>query len=322
MVVWPYSYSTTQTGTVEFTIGKGQTLGATAKLLADRGLIMSRYLFVGYALFSGNEKTFKAGRYAIPERTSIKDLVDMFSGGLSESEDTEVTIPEGSNIADIAKILAKAGLIKEKDLLKPETLGLEGYLFPDTYRFEPDQILSGGTELKNSVNAEEIIQKMRDNFNKKTDDLFTGRFTGKDDSGGERQAVIIASILEKEVKTEKDMKLVAGIIEKRLELGMPLELDATVTYGVCLEKFIAGQYCDVSLANIVDNIPVDSAYNTYKRRGLPIGPISNPGLAALRAALNPQPNDYLYYLSAKDGTTIFSKTAAEHQRARQKYLNK
>ena len=86
---------------------------------------------------------------------------------------------------------------------------------------------------------------------------------------------------------------------------MPLELDAAVAYGVCYPKFLSGKYCDASLANIVDNIPVDSVYNTYKRRGLPIGPISNPGLSAIRAALNPQPSDYLFYLSAKDGTTIF-----------------
>jgi UPF0755 protein len=101
---------------------------------------------------------------------------------------------------------------------------------------------------------------------------------------------------------------------------MPLEIDATVAYGVCYAEFLVGRYCDTSLANIVDNILVDSAYNTYKRRGLPAGPISNPGLRAIKAALNPQPSDYIFYLSAKDGTTIFSRTAAEHEQARRKYL--
>src|SRR4030042_2619695 len=99
---------------------------------------------------------------------------------------------------------------------------------------------------------------------------------------------------------------------------MPLQIDATVTYGACYPKFLVGQYCDVSLANIIDNLKVGTSYNTYANKGLPAGPISNPGLVAIEAVLNPEKSDYLYYLFAKAGTTIFSKTAAEHERARNK----
>ena len=160
----------------------------------------------------------------------------------------------------------------------------------------------------------EIIKKMWENFEEKTRGLTITP-----------QAVIVASMLEKEVRKAEDMALVAGIIYKRLELGMPLQIDATVAYGSCLNIWTSQvqRTCDVTEINLIENIKIDSPYNTYTRKGLPLGPISNPGLRALNAALNPVASDYLYYLSARDdGRTIFSKTAEEHQLNRKKYLLK
>ncbi len=310
-----------ETENAEFIIEDGQSLSATARLLAERDLILNRYLFVSYAIFTGNEKQFKAGRYLLPSSVSTYRLVEIFSSGQSEPDDIEATIPEGTNVAGIDRIFTEAGLIKAGDILgynfkRGGALVQEGFLFPDTYRFPFADNLSESSPDR----LREIISKMRENFEVKTREFFTGRFAGEGGADRGYRTIIIASMLEKEVKTEEDMRLVAGIIEKRLKLGMPLEIDATVAYGVCYPEFLAGRYCDVSLANIVDNIPVDSGYNTYRRKGLPIGPISNPGLRAIGAALNPKPSDYLFYLSAKDGTTIFSRTGAEHERARQKYL--
>lgn len=203
--------------------------------------------------------------------------------------DVRVTIPEGTNLADIERIINGAGVTLQDRLLTAENLVLEGTLFPDTYRFD------------RKSSAVDIIVRMR----KDTQD---------------RRTLIIASLLEREVRTESDMRIVAGIIEKRLKAGMALQIDASVAYGVCLPKFTAGIYCDVSKTNLVDNLKRDTAYNTYTRAGLPAGPISNPGLKALRAAGNPQASDYWYYLSASDGTTIFSKTLDEHNAAKRKYL--
>ncbi len=305
MIVLPYPlFSSVPAEGTAFVIEKGESLGAVAHSLADQNLVMSRYLFVAYAIFTGQERKFQAGEYIIPPRPSIGELVGAFAEGRGASEDITVTVPEGTNLADLGKILSKSGLpVKTENFLGPDMLKLEGYLFPDTYRFKP------GTE------AKEIVQVMRDNFDEKVRQTYPTVLESR-----LRRTIIIASILEKEVRNQRDMKLVAGIIEKRLSKNMSLEIDATVTYGVCYPKFLTGQYCDVSMANIIDNLKVGTPYNTYANKGLPAGPISNPGLTAIEAALNPEKSDYLYYLSAPDGTTIFSKTAAEHARARSKYL--
>ncbi len=305
MIVLPHPlFSNVPAEGTAFIIEKGESLGAIAHSLADQNLVMSRYLFVAYAIFTGQERNFKAGEYVIPPRPSIGGLVNIFAGGKGESGDISVTVPEGTNLADLGKILSKSGLsVKAEDFLGPDMLKVEGYLFPDTYRFKP------GSQVG------EITEAMRNNFDEKVRQAHPTIFESR-----LQRIVIIASILEKEVRNQRDMRLVAGIIEKRLARNMPLEIDATVTYGVCYPKFLAGQYCDVSLANIVDNLKVNTLYNTYRNMGLPAGPISNPGLAAIEAALNPEKSDYLYYLSAPDGTTIFSKTAAEHEKARNKYL--
>jgi len=160
---------------------------------------------------------------------------------------------------------------------------MEGYLFPDTYLFLP------------FAETEQIIGTMTDNFKKKAGDV------GKD-------IVIMASLIEKEVPDIGDRKIVSGILWKRLKLGMALQVDAVFPYITGKQKVLS------------DDLKIDSPYNTYLHKGLPPGPISNPGLDAVEAAKNPQETSYLYYLSGKDGKTHFAKTFAEHLKNKEKYL--
>ncbi len=290
---------------VEFRIVQGDGSAKVARLLAEQGLVRSRYLFIGYTILTGKEKDFKAGRYLLSKSMNIPEVVRIFSEGKAEPEGILVTIPEGLNSGEIVGLLRKnfEGL-KISGFQKNE-----GYLFPDTYYLENQK---SKIEDQNKGAEEIIIKKLKDNFAEKTEGLKVTL-----------QTTIIASILEKEVRTEEDMRLVAGIIYKRLKLGMPLQIDAAVAYGICLPKWLNGKACDVAQANLVEGIKADSSYNTYIRKGLPPTPVSNPGLKAINAALNPVASDYLYYLSTKDdGRTIFSKTAEEHTRNRTKYLLK
>lgn len=290
----------------EFMVREGDGLSKIARLLAQENLIRSRSLFWLYVVASGTERDLKAGRYRLSRRMSMVDIAKTLAEGRAEHDDLVITIPEGFNTWDIDRRLAEMGLIKAGDFFE-KTQIKEGQLFPDTYRLRKNQesgIMSQGKEL-----VEELLGKMRENFEEKA-----GKIS--------QEQLMIASLLEKEVQKPEDMALVAGIIYKRLELKMLLQIDASVAYGVCLEESRVAIFknCDVSQVNLIKSIKVDGPYNTYMRSGLPGGPISNPGSQAINASLHPQKSDYLYYLSARDGRTIFSKTAAEHERNRTKYL--
>lgn len=298
LVYWAF-YMPVQWGSrdaTEVVIAEGQGLSQIAATLESANLIRARLGFVLYVKLMGREGDLKAGTYILSRGLNTHQIVNTIADGLSVSTDIVVLIPEGLNIWEIDKRLTLAGLIKEGELARGYA-HKEGRLFPDTYRFAP------GTALQ------DVVTTMEQNFLAKA---------------GVRSdiALIVASMLEKEAKSEEDMALVAGIIERRAEEGMLLQIDATVAYGWCLKRFAqTGKDCDVTKAPIADEIKIDGPYNTYKRTGLPRGAISNPGIKALKAASNPKQSDYWYYLSTKDGSQIiYSKTYDEHLRNRAKYL--
>jgi UPF0755 protein len=221
---------------------------------------------------------------------------------------TPVTIPEGYTLAQIDRLLGQKGVIDPGELFNFDTSGLEkeycflkkgealeGYLFPDTYEF----FLGSSPRV--------VAERLLDNFNRKAGRLLCGRPDLK-------KQVVMASLIEKEVPDQgEDRNLVSGILWKRIGAGVPLQVDASLCYAVsplgCRREDIDSK--------------IDSPYNTYLHYGLPPGPIANPGLSAIIAALEPQESAYWYYLSAAGtGQTIFSKDLDEHNRNIVKYLVK
>lgn len=289
-----------------FKVEKGDSAEVIAENLEKAGLIKNPFLFRLYVFLALSQYSLKPGEYELSTKMPIRDIGDtLVLGGTNE---IIVTIPEGFNLKQVEDRLIEAGLAKQNELVnykfsvgtppilidKPKSASLEGYLFPDTYRFFKDAVLS------------DVVSEMIGNLNDKlTPDL---KLAIKNSSHNFYEIITISSLIEKEVSKDSDRSIVAGVLWKRLKVNMPLQVDATLVY-------ITGR-------NEVyeTDKKINSPYNTYLYRGLPKGPIANPGLAAIKAAIFPEISPYWYYLSAKDGATIFSKTLEEHNRNRAIYL--
>src|SRR3989344_5877561 len=224
----------------------------------------------------------------------------------------EVVINEGQGVSAIADILKEESVIDNKFAFVVYVIvtGNEKKLQAGRYIFKPGvtTLAIVNSMVEGFAESDDIVITIPEGFNVFDIDkrLASAGLTKEGEFERER-IIIIASILEKEARTEKDMKLVAGIIYKRMELGMLLQIDATVLYGACLREFEESGFkknCDVTFQGPAREIKVDGPYNSYMRTGLPPGPISNPGLKAIEAARNPVKSDYLYYLSTRDGSQM------------------
>ncbi len=312
-------------GSKNIEIKSGWGLVKIADELESNRVIKSSFVFEVYAWLAGKEKIFQAGNYVFNSGIKIPEIIKMLESGEVLRNEASITIPEGYNIYQIAEKLENAGLGKKSNflnlILKPQNFNekyaflncdktgvygcpknLEGYLFPDTYIFDKNTTL------------QMVIGKFLDNFkNKAIKDLSYSIYqSGK----SLYEIIIMASLIEKEVKTFEDMEIVSGILWKRLDNNVALQVDASVAYAKCAVKPIN---CKIE-PPLIEDLKIKSPYNTYLYQGLPVAAISNPGLLAIKAAISPKKSDYWYYLTAKDGKTIFSKTLEEHNRNRAKYL--
>jgi len=274
-------------------IEKGLGSDETAQVLKDEGIINNKWGFVFYLWIKGYVNHIKAGEYLLNADMSVGEIARKIVNGEINENYIKITIPEGWDIKKIEARLKDNNVIPQDAKISTDN---EGYLFPDTYYFYENS----------DINL--VVKKMRDNFLQKIGEISEELLI--DSSMRLRNAVIMASIIEKEVKTEQDKIIVSSIFWKRINAGIPLQSCATIGYILGVDK---AQYTYADTR-------VKSTYNTYLYPGLPPGPINNPGLSAIKAALNPQPTDYLYFLNASDGTMIYSKTLEEHNANKEKYL--
>jgi UPF0755 protein len=300
-----------------FTVAKDEGAKDIAIHLKDQGLIRNPTAFEIYAYAKRSQSGFSDGIYSLNKNMTIRDIFAVLVSSQTSPE-TSITLIEGWTAKDMTDYLAEQGIVSAEDFIaaasvhdsrsiitdktygflsdRPAEAGLEGYLFPDTYR------------VFKTTTANQIVEKQLDNFgNKFTDQMKTDATSG---NMTVYQIVTLASIIEKEVRTDADRKIAAGIFYDRLNQGVALQSDATINY-------VTGRQ---SLQPNAEELNVDSLYNTYKYKGLPPGPICNPSLSSIMAAIYPEKSDYFYFLTKPDGTTVFSKTYEEHLQNKQKYL--
>jgi UPF0755 protein len=278
---------------------KGTATGTMGSELAQAGVIRGRWQWMLARALRPSAR-LQAGEYKFSRPASVWTVYDRVARG--DVFYYEITVPEGSNLFDIAQIVEKTGLAKGADFLKtarnpalirdldPQAPSLEGYLFPSTYR------------VTRTITAPLLARMMTD--------LFRKRWRELDTAAPVHATVTLASLVEKETAVPAERPLVASVYRNRLRDGVALDCDPTTIYAALLEERYRGTIYRSDLSST-------NAYNTYRHSGLPPGPIANPGLAALKAALAPAETSFLYFVAKPDGSGghNFSATLAEHNRA-------
>lgn len=309
-----------------FSIEKGDGVKKIAADLERAGLVKSSFYFETYVWLEKKQADFKAGEYVLSPKLSSREIVRIFTRGETLNRERTIKLIEGWNSKEMAKYLEAEGVAKADDFLRlasyskneakkagaakdysekfsyladrPADAGLEGYLFPDTYRIFKDATSSDVIEKMLYNLDRKLTREMREEIARQKKTVF--------------EIMTMASLVEKEVGSAEDMKIVAGIFWNRIKSGQALESCASLAYILGVNK---PQYT-------IEDTKVRSPYNTYQNRGLPPGPITNPGIKAIAAAIYPTKTDYYYFLSRPDtGETVFSKTFEEHIANKAKYLD-
>jgi len=310
-----------------FVVQEGDTADSVTERLAEQGFIRSQTIFWWDLKNSGLATKLQPGVHDLADVISYEQIIERLTSSNATAPELVLLVREGEALRDIKARLGEIGLTDAADNLYgitgqsatfpagvtaaidrleqdgypwlnilPDGASLEGFLFPDTYRFFRD------------ASAEDVVHKLIGNFDQKLDRQMQNDI----DSSGRTlyEIVIMASILEREVRGDEDLRLVADLFWRRFDADMGLQADSTVNY-VTGGKNPAISYDDTKL---------DSPYNTYKWRGLPPGPIGNPGLSSLKAAISPEPNDYWYFLTDPEGNVHYATNLAGHNSNKAQYL--
>jgi len=281
----------------------GTGTAAIGRRLVEAGVMRDLFTFRAALWWTGRGQALQAGEYRFDRPASAIDVIERLARG--DIYTRNLTFPEGLTIEEMSRLYASRGFGTAQDFvaaardpsrvrdLDPRAIDLEGYLFPETYA------LPRGTP------ARRLVAMMVDRFRA----VYTDDLQRRADAQGltTRELVTLASVIEKETGKADERPLVAAVYRNRLKIGMPLQADPTVVYA--LQK--TGRY-DGNIRR--DDLTLDSPYNTYRRQGLPPGPIAAPGKSSLEAAVSPASVGYLYFVSRNDGSHVFATTLAEHNR--------
>jgi UPF0755 protein len=278
------------------TVEEDASFGETAQMLEDNHIVGSATLLKILGRVTGSDRGVRAGRYVFDSPIGVAEVLYRLTHGITGVKAVRVTFPEGITVREMGEILVSAIPSFDSERFVREAKPYEGYLFPDTYDIFVD------------ATPEEIITRMRARF----DAVWSSLENPRDVISGEsmERVVTMASILEKETKVGGDRAIVSGILWKRVSIGMALQVDAVFGYIHDTDTYHPS----------LDDLEVNSPYNTYRNPDLPPGPIGNPGVDALRAALSPVSSKYLYYLTGKDGTVHYAETFEGHKKNRELYL--
>jgi len=312
-----YLSTSTNVNAVEITVNQGASLNSVSNTLFDKGIIKSKTWFRYKAKAASVDRKIKPGTYLIPSNSTLDDIFTLLEKGIPD-EPVILTVPEGFTLYQIAQKVEELGFGTKDEFIEATELyfnntnydfdtkdlyfNLEGYLYPDTYHFTEKQTLN------------DIITRLAQTM----DNIFTDEYKNRAEelNLSIHEILTIASLIEREAKHDGERSAVSGVIFNRLERGMPLQIDATVIYGVGEGK----EHKSIIYQSDLDKT---TPFNSYKITDLPPGPIASPGKASIHSALYPEEHDYLYYvLSEKEDGHVFTKTYTEHLRYVAKYRNR
>ncbi len=304
-------------GTVSITVEQGESARSIGHKLADQGVIRSSRLFEVLVALSGVQDKLEAGDYEFDQGTPAIEAVHRIAEGKTASRD--VVIPEGRRAEEVGDILQQAGVVGKQDFLdalaksrysepflaESTSTSLEGFLFPAKYSFN------------RGVKAGDVVDRMLQAFQ----DQVASQLQLEGQALTLDQVVTLASIVEREAQDPSERPLIASVYLNRLRLGIALEADPTVQYALTQFSLSVDAYGWWKKDLTLDDLKVDSPYNTYVHPGLPPGPIANPGLDTILAVVRPARTTYLFFVAKNDGTGqhAFAETLEEHLANIQKY---
>jgi UPF0755 protein len=303
-----------------FQVFPGENARDIGEHLEKDGLINNAFIFRMLVNYYDVGNHLKAGEYQLSPDMTATDIIIQIRRGLVRP--TWITLIEGWRLEQMAQAIEQEGIFDSDDFLKaargdelsrefdflkgrPITATIEGYLFPDTYLVKP--------QLDATAFLEDMLNNLEDQLGEDYQDKLAQ--TGL----SLHEALTLASIVEREAVLPEERPIIAGVFLKRLRVDLPLQADPTVQYALAQDEDQVEQYGYWKQNLTRQNLQVESPYNTYLYRGLPPGPICNPGLASIEAVLNPVDTNYLYFVSRGDGSHAFAETYEEHQRNIAKY---